>query len=100
MMKRIPLVVALFAVTMVVGAACGSSGTKAGSGPITVTGTTTISNVETGTLVSCKGGLPSAKVPPAGHEVTANVDGTSPSSSGKLQLTHQEDGSIVAACGR
>jgi hypothetical protein len=73
----------------------------AGSDPIMVVGSTTISNVATGTVVSCKRGVPRGpmKVPPAGHGVTANVDGSGPSSSGGLQLTHRQDGSVVAVCG-
>ena len=95
-MKRL-LAVVLVALVGFAAAGCGS-GTKTGSGAITVTGTTTISNVDTGTLVSCKGGIPSSKVPPAGEGVTANVDGTGPSSSGMLQLTHRQDGSVVVRC--
>src|SRR4051794_7441361 len=96
-----PAALLLLALVGVAAAGCGSGGTKAGHDPITVTGTTTISNVATGTLVSCKRGVPGGpmKVPPTGHGVTANVDGTGPSSSGKLQLTHRQDGSVVAVCG-
>jgi hypothetical protein len=83
------------AVVGLVAVGCGA-GMKTGSGgPLTVTGTTTIANVKTGALIRCKGG-PGAEVPPTGQGVGANADG--PSSSGELQLSHRQDGSVVAVC--
>lgn len=75
-------------------AGCGS-GTKAGSGPTTIVGTTTIANVKTGALIRCKGG-PGAEVPPPRQGVGGSADG--PASSGEIQLTHRQDGSVVASC--
>lgn len=91
------LALLLLALVSFAAVGCGS-GTKTGSGSITVTGTTTVSNLETGALVTCKGGVPSTKVPPTGEGVTANVDGTGPSTSGTLQVTHRQDGSVVVTC--
>jgi len=75
-------------------AGCGS-GKKAGSGPITVTGTTTIANVKTGVLITCKGG-PGAKLPPPGRGVSASADG--PSTSTALLVVHRQGGSVYASC--
>jgi hypothetical protein len=72
-----------------------ASGTKARSGSITITGTTTIADVKTGALIRCKGG-PGAEVPSPGQGVTGSADG--PSSSGEVQVNHLQDGSVVAAC--
>jgi hypothetical protein len=100
MMERIYLGAALFIGLAVLSAGCGGSARKAASYPtsypITVQGTTTIANVKTGTLVSCKGGFPKTKVPPAAHEVGAIEDGAT--SSAKIQIAHQQDGSIVVTC--
>jgi hypothetical protein len=96
-MKPLPVLLLFLALVSFAIAGCGS-GTKANSGPITVTGTTTVSNLETGALVTCKSGLAGAKVPPPGEGVTANVDGTTPSTTGTLQVTHRQDGSVVATC--
>ena len=94
MTKKI-LLLMLLAALGVITAGCGGSGTKA-AGPITVTGTTTISNVKTGTLVKCKAG-PGSVVPPPGHEVTQTPEGSAVSTGG-LQLNHRQDGSLVAKC--
>lgn len=82
------VVLALFA------AGCGSAG-KSSSGAITVAGTTTISSVATGTLVSCEGET-GARVPPPGQGVAGNADG--PGMSSEIQVTHREDGSAVVSC--
>jgi hypothetical protein len=94
-MKKIYSMALLVGLAGLINAGCGGLERKAGSEPITIQGTTTIANVETGTLVSCKDG-PKNEVPPAGHEVTAISDG--PSSSTKIQIAHQQDGSIVVIC--
>ena len=96
-MKPLLVLLLLLALVSFAVAGCGS-GTEAGSGSITVTGTTTVSNLETGALVKCKGGVPGAIVPPPGEGVAAHVDGTGPSTSGSLQVTHRQDGSVVATC--
>jgi hypothetical protein len=76
---------------------------KAGSGPITVTGTTTIANVKTGTRIKCKG-WPGrgVKVPPPGSAANVGEGEVTPSgtthSSRGMQLTHQENGSLTVSC--
>ena len=114
-MKRI-VALALFAVLGLAVAGCGS-GKKARigqytvtlfkkSGAITVTGTTTISNVTTGTLVRCKGG-PAVKVPRRGYgaaassaETAVTIDSTTtgPTSTGEIRLTHHQNGSVTVSC--
>jgi hypothetical protein len=79
-------------------AACGSGG-KVVTGPITVSGTTTIANVKTGALIACKNGA-GGKVPPLGKGVGSSIDVTANSSvsSGGIQVVHQKDGSAVVSC--
>jgi hypothetical protein len=93
---RLISVVALLTALGLAVAGCGSG--KAVSGSITVAGTTTISNVDTGTLVTCEDG-PGAAVPAVGEGVSGFADGPpGSSSSGEIQLTRQQDGSVVATC--
>jgi hypothetical protein len=73
------------------------------SGPITVTGTTTIADVKTGTWIKCKGWtLRGVKVPPPGS--ASSVGETKMSSNGikssgpNMQMTRQQNGSLTVAC--
>ena len=84
--------------TMVVVAGCGGA-TKTGSGPLTITGTTTLSNMKVGTTIRCKGG-PGASVPAAGHGVAGIADPVPGASGGEIQLTSRKHGSVVAVCRR
>jgi hypothetical protein len=84
---------ALLAVVGLTVAGCGSS-MKAVSGAVTVTGTTTISNVEVGTEIRCKGG-PSARVP---HWFGPSYL-RSPGTPGLIELRHRH-GSVVVTCTR
>ena len=95
---RVCAAVALFAGGGLAVAACGSGG-KVVSGPITVSGTTTIANVKTGVLITCKNGA-GGKAPPPGKGVGSSVDldVNSSLSSGGIQLVHQKDGSAVVTC--
>ncbi|MGH3053777.1 MAG: hypothetical protein ACRDL7_02225 [Gaiellaceae bacterium] len=89
--KAIPAL-ALLAVVGFTVAGCGSSETTV-SGPITVTGTTTISNVTVGTLIRCKGG-PAARVPHwFGYSYLR-----SPGVPGAIGLKHRDDGSVTVLC--
>ncbi|MFZ0343346.1 MAG: hypothetical protein WAL31_13560 [Gaiellaceae bacterium] len=92
---------ALLAVGFLV-AGCGA-GTKTGS--LTVTGptTTTVSHVTTRDLISCKPRAgasvePGARVPAPDEGVVGFADGRNASSSGKIQLTRRQDGSLVVVC--
>jgi hypothetical protein len=76
-------------------AGCGSGAKQTSAGPFTVRGTTTISSVATGTMISCKGGT-GAEVPPPGRGVTGTADG--PAVSSVIQVTHRNDGSAVVVC--
>lgn len=80
----------LLAVLAVAG--CGSD-KQAVSGSVTVTGTTTISNVEVGTLIRCKDG-PAARVP---HWFGGSVL-TLPGVPGQIALTHRHNGSVTVSC--
>jgi hypothetical protein len=111
---RAILTLALFASIGVGIVACGST-KKADSGhytvtlykktgPITVTGTTTISNVKAGTVIRCKGG-PGVKVPLPGAGVSASrvqqavsATTTVPPSSAGIHVTHRLDGAIRVSC--
>jgi len=53
--KAIPTL-ALFAALSLAVAGCGSGKRRAASDPITVEGTTTISDVQTGSVITCRGG--------------------------------------------
>jgi hypothetical protein len=114
------LALALFAVLGFTVAGCGS-GKKANtgqytvtlhnnvpSGPITVTGagTTAISNVKTGTRITCKGGT-SAKVPRIGYSIgfgqgVGTFSGRSsserPQHQVEIELTHLPNGSVTVIC--
>jgi hypothetical protein len=78
---------------------------KAGSGSITVMGTTTIPNVATGARIKCKG-WPGrgVKVPAPGGEADAGGGTATPSGTGSssrnMRLTHLENGSVTVACMR
>jgi|SRR5579862_2847736 len=71
------------------------------SGPITVTGTTTVPNVPTGTLIHCKDGA-GAKVPRRGWAVAALTPVQSypapTAPSGEIQLRHLQNGSVKVLC--
>jgi hypothetical protein len=82
----------LLAIVACAAAGCGSS-TQAGSGPITVAGTTTISNVKVGTLLRCKGG-PAARVPHWFGGSALKVPGTP----GQIALVHKHNGSVTVSC--
>ena len=82
---------ALLAVLSFAVAGCGSSG-KAASGPVTVSGTTTIANVKVGTEIRCKGG-PAASVP---HWYGPSYL-RAPGKPGLIQLKHRH-GSVVVSC--
>ena len=60
-MKAMP-VLALLAVVAFIVSGCGSGSNVVTTGPITVSGTTTLSSVNVGTVIRCKGG-PAARVP-------------------------------------
>ena len=110
---KVILALALLAVLGFTVAGCGATkkrtvvhndGQALRSSPITVTGTTTVPNVATGTLIHCRGG-PSAKVPRRGGAVAAGEDKLSEvgapaptSSSGEIQLEHQMNGSVTVRC--
>lgn len=103
-------------------AGCGGSGHKAGTGasikvsvssgplllgPIAVSGTTTISDVQTGTLIRCKGWTgPGVKVPRRGAGVAVGQSTlvpvgskSKPSRSHQVSMTHRPDGSVAITCG-
>ena len=63
---------------------------------VTLTGTVTLPNVKSGTLVTCKGG-PVILVPAHGlgiGQVTILTRKNSP----EIQLTHLQNGSVTASC--
>ena len=107
------IALALLAVLGFAAAGCGATkkktvvyhdGQAMRSSPITFTGTTTVPNVATGTLIHCKGG-PSAKVPRRGATVAAGEDKLSPvgtppptTPSRAIQLTHLQNGSVTVSC--
>ena len=72
--------------------ACGSSD-RAASGPITVSGTTTIANVKVGTRVTCKAG-PTVKVPRWFGSSALSLPGVP----GQIALTHRHNGSVTVYC--
>jgi hypothetical protein len=76
-------------------AGCGSSTHAVSGGPITVDGSTTIANVEVGTLLRCKGG-PSARVPHWFGGSALKVPGTP----GQIALVHEHDGTVTVSCTR
>jgi hypothetical protein len=84
--------VALLALVGCLAAGCGSS-SGAVSGPITVSGTTTIANAKVGTLLECKGG-PSARVP---HWFGGSAL-RRPGVPGQIALVHKHDGSVTVSC--
>jgi len=65
------------------------------SGPVTVTGTTTLSNVKAGTLLRCKGG-PAVKAPHWFGSGSLAVPGVP----GEIHVTHRYNGSITVSCRR
>jgi hypothetical protein len=84
------LVLAAVAVTL---AACGA-GKKVVSGPVTVTGTTTISGVRAGVLIKCRGG-PAARVPHWFGPSYLRLPGVP----GVIELRHRH-GSVIVSCRR
>jgi hypothetical protein len=86
------LVLALLALAGLTVAGCGSS-KGAVTGPITVSGTTTISNVKVGTLIRCKGG-PAVPAPRwfGGSALTV------PGVPGQIDLIHRHNGSVTVTC--
>jgi hypothetical protein len=63
--------------------------------------TTTISNVQTGMRIRCRGWRQSVKVPPPGSTANAGEGKATPngtSSSKNMQLTHLANGSITVSC--
>ena len=82
----------LLAIVACAAAGCGSSN-KAVSGPITVAGTTTISNVEVGTVLRCNGG-PAARVPRWFGGSALKLPGTP----GQIALVHKHNGSVTVSC--
>jgi hypothetical protein len=93
-MKGVPALVLLAALGFAV-AGCGM-GHPAGS--ITVTGTTTLSNVQTGTPVTCKGGSPRVEVPPG--QASDNTSEVLGGETTRLRLTRHLDGSVTVSCTR
>ena len=76
---------------------------KTGSGSITVMGKTTIPNVETGTLVHCKGWVGrGVQVPPRGSAATVRqvvqTVGTLSAPSKQIRLHHLWNGSLTVSC--
>jgi hypothetical protein len=90
-MKAMPLV-ALLVVVAVTG--CGSRN-SAVSGPITVSGTTTIVNATVGTQIRCEVG-PAARVPRWFGSSALTLSGVP----GQIALTHRHDGSVTVSCTR
>ncbi|HZD86676.1 MAG TPA: hypothetical protein VE088_01560 [Gaiellaceae bacterium] len=100
-MKAIPAPALLAALGLVV-AGCGS-GSKVVSGSITVTGTTTVSNVKAGTVITCKGARLSATVTDALAEVAGSSyritrTGKVPVPRGNLRLTRSQNGVVTISC--
>jgi hypothetical protein len=104
--------VALFAALLVV-AACGSGSKRSesrvltlGSGSLMVAGTTTISQVKTGTVIACKGPGPMGGGGPAVTVATGEQDiaasstaiGKGPSSKHDLRFTRQPNGKVTISC--
>ena len=85
-------------------AALGFAAAGCGSGhsaSITVSGTTTLSTVKTGTPVTCKGGSPRVEVPAGQASVNDGSGMASPSGSTHsthLRLTRRADGSVTVSC--
>lgn len=116
MMKRIAALVVLTALGFVV-AGCGASAKEGGSvslilmtteslspEALTISGTTTISDVKPGTSIGCKGG-PRVKVPAGAGVVnagtgTASKGGSGHSHSKRLQLTRSPNGTVTVTCSR
>lgn len=91
-MKAVPAL-ALLAVVGFTVAGCGSSKKAVSGGPITVAGTTTISSVEVGTLIRCKGG-PAARTPHWFGSSYLRVPGVP----GLIHLEHRHNGSVTVSC--
>lgn len=90
---------------IVVGTVNHAVGANTGFGAVTVTGTATLPNVKTGTVIACRGGRPSAKVPGRGDSVSVGsgvvtVGGKVPSSTRNLQMTHLRTGWVTVSCTR
>jgi len=61
---------------------------------ITVSGTTTLSKVKTGTTITCPGGSPRVELP-AGQAAFNDRSGST-----RLRLTRHQDGSVTVSCTR
>jgi hypothetical protein len=97
------IVLTLLGLLGFVAAGCGTGATSA-SPTITVTGTGTLTNLDTGTLVQCKGG-PGAKVPVPGHDVdesagedTLSRTRTGASLRGAIRLERLRNARVRIAC--
>jgi len=117
MTKRIAALAVLAALGFFV-AGCGGSAKKGGSislilvttarlspEALTVSGTTTISDVKPGTSIGCKGGGPRVKVPAGAGAVNAGTGtvrkgGSGHSHSKHLQLTRSPNGTVTVTCSR
>jgi hypothetical protein len=106
-MKGIPAL-ALLAAVGLVAAGCASA-RKIVSGSVSITGTTTLSQVKTGTRITCKGsgpgGGPTATVTKTPeHVIGASEEivksGNVPSSKRNLQLTRLRNGKVRVICTR
>ncbi len=98
MAKATSALALLAAVLVVAGCASGSkasgskaSGSKAVSGSITVAGTTTISNVKTGTKITCRDGGPTLTAP----EWPGQAAAVSGPVSKTIGLTRSQAGSVI-----
>lgn len=105
------LALTLLAVLGFVAAACGATkhfervNIGMGPGSTTVSGTTTISQLDVGTLVRCKDG-PAAKVPRQGVGIskTSSITAvsatttTSPPVAGQIEITNHQNGSVTVIC--
>lgn len=82
----------LLAVVGCLSAGCDAT-SGAVSGPITVSGTTTIADAKVGTVLRCKDG-PAARVP---HWFGGSAL-RHPGVPGQIALVHKHDGSVTVAC--
>lgn len=83
---------AVLATVGFIGSGCSSRQTTDRTGPVIVTGTTTLSNVKVGTLIRCKGG-PAARVPHWFGPSYLRVPGVP----GVIKLKHRH-GSVTVRC--
>lgn len=90
--KALRAALALLALVCFTISGCGSS-KQAVSGPITVTGATTISNVQVGTLIRCKDG-PATRIPHWFGPTYMRLPGVP----GVIHLEHRYNGSVTVSC--